>query len=117
MENQIYEFEFVEPGLIENPHYQSHKRGKNWASVISGKNSVQFKRENLRQSFKLVVADSLKIGDALELGGDYITSGGNREPDRGYYLITEITDTCIKAETFTSIAELLKAKNERVKNE
>ncbi len=108
---EMKEFKYIEEGLIENPHYESHKRGRNWASKITGKNSVEFQRENLRQIQNKISISNIQVGDAIELGGDYISSGGNRRPDRGYYLILEINSDSIIAKPFPSIATLLKEKN------
>lgn len=108
-----YLFEFVEDGIIINHHFEPHKRGRNWVSKISGKNSVSFERESIKFRGNKVSTEGFAIGDALELGGDYISGGGVRHPDRGYYLITGITDQGVEVEIYSSIATLLKAKNKK----
>lgn len=104
-------FPYIEEGIIVNPHFESHKRGRNWVCKIKGKNSVEFTRENITFKGRKIIANQIKIGDAIEMGGDYISSSGNRKPDRGYYYIDEITNEGIKAFVFESIAKLLKTKN------
>lgn len=111
MEDQIKVLNFVENGVVENPVYDGHKRAKNWACLISGKNSVSFERHFLKQNDCLVEVSNIEVGDAIEFGGDYISCGGNRSSDRRYYLVKEIKEEGIIYEEYTSIATLLKAKN------
>jgi len=107
----MIKFNYIEDEIIDSPHYESHYRGRNWACKISGKNSVNFKRENLQRRGASVSVENVIIGDALEFGGDYISGGGSRTPDRGYYLVKEVLTDGIICESYETIAKLLKAKN------
>jgi len=107
---KTYEFKFVEAGLIENVHYETHKRGKNWVAVIEGKNSVNFQRDFIGRQF--AGTEKLAVGTAFEMAGDYVSGGGIKRTNRGYYLVKEVLEDKIVVEEYSSVAELLKAKNQ-----
>lgn len=105
-----YTFEYIESGLISNVHYEKHKRGRNWVSKIVGKNSVQFERTNIgARGGKFCLVDAIACGDVIEMGGDYISGGGVRTPDRGYYLVLAITEKGVECGDFPTMAKALKA--------
>jgi len=102
----------IEGASVENPAYVSHKRGRNWAAILRGPNAAKMEREYLSQRGAIVDLGSLKRGDALELGGDYITSGGNRHPDRRYYAVHARTETELLVELCSSAAQAIRTARE-----
>lgn len=99
----------LDGGSFENPAYVHHKRGKNWAAILTGKNAANMQRQFLKSHGATVDIDGLPVGTVLEVGGDYITSGGNRQPDRRYWRIIELTDEQMTVENHPSAAKALKA--------
>ena len=53
---------------------------------------------------------SFKEGRAVEFGGDYISGGGVRHPNREYYVIESIREDGIEAEEYPTIAQAMKAR-------
>jgi len=94
---------------IENPVFCSHTRGKNWAAIIRGKNAANAKREFLRKCGKIVDLGPVTPGHVLEFGGDYITSGGYRHPNRRWLLVKEINDDFITYEQHDTLAKALRS--------
>lgn len=85
----------VENGyLLEAPLYKSHKRGKNWLAVIEldPKSPGGLKRRFATpgRGDYLYSVEELQIGDAVEFGADYYTTGGRRVPGRWYGVVTDI---------------------------
>lgn len=99
---------------FENPAYVSHKRGRNWAAVLTGKNAAQMQRSFLPCAGATVDIDGIPAGAALEIGGDYITSGGNRHYDRRYWRIVEVRDDSMTVEVYPTAARLLRAVRQTV---
>lgn len=94
---------------ISNPAYESHKRGRNWAAVVSGKNAANFERRFLSTRGETVDLEPVRAGDVLEFGGDYITGGGRRVPDRRWFHVHQIDDELIKFVRYPTMAKALKA--------
>lgn len=99
----------IEHGAIETSIHESHKRGRNWAAVLVGPNAARMDRQFLRRRGCVIDVSDLKVGDAFEIGGDYISSGGNRRPNRAYYVITEMADDHMVTETYDTAAQAIKA--------
>lgn len=112
-EETIETFEFVEDGIIENPVYDSHKRAKNWAAVLEGRNSVNLELIFLKTRGKKVDATSLQVGQAIEFGGDYISGGGRRHPDRVQYVIEDISEKHIVMKQYPTRAQAMKHRFKR----
>lgn len=94
---------------IENPAFCDHKRGRNWAAIVRGKNAANSNRDFLRTHGKIVDLEPVAPGDVLEFGGDYITSCGNRRPDRRWFLVQDINDDVITYEQHSTLAKALRA--------
>jgi hypothetical protein len=99
----------IEHGAIETTIHESHKRGRNWAAVLVGPNAARMERQFMRRRGRVIDVSDLKVGDAFEVGGDYISSGGNRSPNRAYYVITEMADDHMVVETYDTAAQAIKA--------
>jgi hypothetical protein len=93
MEKKTFTSKLEQDAMTEVPIYETHSRGRNWLAVIEidpkspsglSRNFVQ----KARGKFYYFVTD-LKVGDAVEFGADYYTSGGNKSPRRLYALVTE----------------------------
>jgi hypothetical protein len=94
---------------IENPAYCNHRRGRNWAAVMRGKNAANCDREFLRAKGDIVDLEAVKAGDVIEFGGDYISGSGRRQPDRRWWHIHDIDDDTMTYEPHPSLAKALKA--------
>lgn len=77
----------LDGGAIENPAYERHKRGRNWAAVLTGPNAARMERRFLAARGATVDLTDVQPGQVLEFGGDYMTGRGRRIPDRRFYLI------------------------------
>ncbi len=97
---------------IRNPAYCSHKRGRNWAAIMRGKNAANCERDFLNAKGDIVDLDPVEVGDVVEFGGDYITSTGRREPDRRWWHIRAITDDAMNYESHPTLAKALRAARE-----
>jgi len=94
---------------ISNPAYESHKRGRNWAAIVSGKNAANFARSYLKTRRETVDLEPVKAGDVLEFGGDYMTCAGRRVPDRRWFHVHHIDDELVKFVRYPTMAKALKA--------
>ena len=103
-------FEFIEESVIESPVYESHKRGKNWFAVLEGKNSVDMSMSFQKMRGKLCSCVNLKPGMAVEFGGDYISTGGYRQPDRKIYVIESIDEKGVHCTPYETRAKAMKAR-------
>ena len=78
--------------------FESHQRGKNWAAIVRRdlNSSGGLKREWLPHARGAIDYYKLApVGEFIEVGADYHTSGGNLQPDRHYYLVKEVTETAV----------------------
>ncbi|GGE00410.1 hypothetical protein GCM10011390_19020 [Aureimonas endophytica] len=89
--------------------FETHKRGNNWTAVLTGKNAANMSREFRRYQNRHFDYSSLSVGDALEVGADYVTSGGNRKPCRYYVLAVHIDDDRFGFVLFDTAAQVMKA--------
>ena len=94
---------------IENPVFCSHRRGRNWAAVVSGKNAANAQRNFLKAVGRTVDLSQVAVGDVVEFGGDYISSGGIRRPNRCWWLIVKISDEVVSVDPFESLAAAMRA--------
>lgn len=106
----------LDGGALENPAFVSHKRGRNWGAVLSGPNAARMERTFLHTRGATVDVSDVQPGQVIELGGDYITSGGNRQYDRRYLLVLD-TDGAdqMTAEQHDTAAKALRAARELAK--
>lgn len=106
----------LDGGAMENPAYVSHKRGRNWAAILSGPNAAKMERTFLAARGATVDLSDVQAGQVVEFGGDYVTSGGNRQYDRRYYLVlaTDGADE-MTAERHDTAAQALRAAREFAK--
>ena len=91
--------------MVEVPIYEPHRRGKNWAAIITkdpsspgGLNRVFL--EKARGQYYYFVED-LNIGDVLEFGADYYTTSHRKSPNRLYAVVIAKTSTELVLEEFT----------------
>ncbi len=94
---------------IENPAYCNHKRGRNWAAIMRGKNAANCDRVFLRAKGEIVDLEAVQAGDVVEFGGDYISGSGRRQPDRRWWHVHAIEDDALTYESHESLAKALKA--------
>lgn len=104
----------VEGEAVENPIFERHKRGKNWAAILTGKNAANMERSFLKTRGPTIDLTGVGAGTALEIGGDYISSGGIRYPDRRYWRVVKLDETSMVVEVYASASKLLKAVRESV---
>ena len=103
-------FKFTEPGIIESPVYDPHKRAKNWCAILNGENSVKCIRIFVKMRGSKIDCSLFKEGMAIEIGGDYISGGGVRHPDRRFYTVKSISGESIETEQHNTLAAAMKAR-------
>ena len=47
--NKIITIEVVD-GLFKSPHFEGHKRGRNWAAILNGRNAANLERDSLKKT-------------------------------------------------------------------
>ena len=94
---------------FENPIFCSHKRGRNWVAVLTGKNAANMSKRFLKSRGETVDVESVRIGDVLEVAGDYTTSGGRFDPNRRYWRVTAKSEDEMSVEVHPSAAKAIKA--------
>lgn len=94
---------------VDNPVYCNHRRGRNWAAVVKGKNAANCERQFLRAKGEIIDLEGVRPGDVIEFGGDYVTSSGNRRPDRRWWFVQEINDDVMTYEAHPTLAKAMKA--------
>jgi hypothetical protein len=100
----------VEQGaMVEVPLYESHKRGKNWAAVVTKdpKAPGGLNRNFLKRAYGkyYYFVDSLKVGDVVEFGADYYTSSGRKDANRKYAVVIAVTTDVVELEEFANADE------------
>lgn len=85
----------VEQGYFDCPIYEGHHRGRNWAAVVrrdltspGGLRRAWLERARGGHGFYAVPAK----GSYIEIGADYYTSGGHKQPHRRYFQVLSVTD-------------------------
>lgn len=86
----------LEDGCVANLSYESHSRGKNWVATVTPNRAAPggLDREFWKHgSDKWYAAPStLKAGDIIEMGGDYVSGRGNKTRDRRYVLVVRVEE-------------------------
>jgi len=100
----------VNRGIVETPNWDSHPRSKNWAAILCPDPTAPggFKRtwwERGRGQFLYIVPASLKKGDIVEFGGDYVQWSGRKRPDRWVGVVVELTETFVELSPVRSVVE------------
>lgn len=87
----------IEDGyLTETPEWCSHRRGSNWAAVISidpaspGGLGRQFVTRG-KGDYLYSVAE-MPVGTAVEFAGDYTRCSGKKDRNRTYGVVIEVTE-------------------------
>jgi hypothetical protein len=90
-------FAVEEGALKEAPVYETHKRGKNWMAVIEISPSCPggLARTFVKNAYGpyYYMINTLKVGDAIEFGGDYYTGRGSKRAERWHGVLIEITES------------------------
>lgn len=89
----------VVDGYAESPHYEDHKRGKNWtAKVVPHRPSPG----GLDRTFLKTVrnnlyfpVDDIEVGDCIEFGADYYSTRGRKQPSRMYFVVESVSEDAI----------------------
>lgn len=102
----------IEDGaLTEVPLYRSHKRAKNWLAIISIDPSSPggIGRDFVKRAYGhyYYMVDELKVGNAVEFGGDYYSGGGAKYPKRCYGIITALSDSQLTLEMVETASEAI----------
>lgn len=81
----------IENGAFINvPVYETHKRGQNWMARVQKdpKSPGGLKREFAERArgdeYYYIVPKNWRVGDFVEFGADYFSSGGRRSRTRWY---------------------------------
>ncbi|MCX7910007.1 MAG: hypothetical protein N2505_00275 [Endomicrobia bacterium] len=106
---EIFEMEIENGAFITVPVYESHKRGKNWFARIekNPRSPSGLDREfasHARGEYYYIVPN-WNVGDVVEFGADYYTSGGRKHPYREYGVIIEINKEYWKVAIFDKKSE------------
>lgn len=104
----------IDGDAIEAPVFETHKRGKNWASVLVGKNAANMDRHFLPQRGRIIDVSRLSRGDAFEIAGDYTSSGGTPHPSRFIGVVVEKTDDVLIVDKYATIAKAMSAANKQI---
>ena len=76
MSDNILDIE-ISYDAIEAPIFCDHKRGNNWAAVVTGKNAANATKQFLGRAGEEYDVELVKKGDILEIAADYRTPGGH----------------------------------------
>lgn len=106
----------VDGDAIENPIFESHKRGTNWACVLIGKNAANMDRAFLPQRGKIIDVSNVEVGVAIEIAGDYTSSGGNKQRNRIAGVVVSKTDTELVIDQYASVAKAISAANKGIRS-
>lgn len=103
----------LEQGAMEEvPIYESHRRGTNYLAKIwtdpsaPGGLGREFCRKAHGDYYYFVT--NLKVGDPVEFGADYTSSGGNKNRRRRHGVVVEITDDHITFDITDGYKEAIK---------
>jgi hypothetical protein len=114
----LFTSELVQGAMCSVPIYESHKRGTNWLAVIhvdpESPNGLgrDFCRKAKGEFYYFT--DNLKENDAIEIGADYTSSGGNKSRRRQYGLVKSISADKIEIELFDTYKEAFAAQKEAI---
>ena len=99
----------VEFGAFNNPIFENHKRGRNWAAEVTGKNAANCDKRFLKKRGAIIDLEGIAPGAVIEIAGDYTTARGGFRPDRRYWLVRSLSETEMKVEEWPSLAKAMKA--------
>lgn len=92
--------------LLDCPVWESHKRGKNWCSVIEidPTSPGGLKRAFLQRAHGeyFYMLGDVKVGDAIEFAADYVTGAGKRQFKRVYGVVLEVTATELRFQKYST---------------
>jgi hypothetical protein len=106
----------VDGDAIENPIYESHKRGTNWCAVMTGKNAANMERSFLAQRGMIIDVSSVEVGAALEIAGDYTSSGGNKQRNRITGVVVLKSENEFVIDVYASVAKAISATNKGIRS-
>ena len=106
----------IDSEAIENPIYESHKRGSNWAAILVGKNAASMDRQFLPQKGSVIDVSGIHLGLVLEIAGDYTSSGGNKTRNRIYGVVADRNELALVLDIYASDAKALSAANKGIKS-
>lgn len=106
----------IDGDAIENPIYESHKRGTNWCAVMTGKNAANMDRQFLAQRGMIIDVSNVEIGATLEIAGDYTSSGGNKQRNRITGVVIDKTGGELLIDVYASVAKAISAANKGVRS-
>ncbi len=101
----------VNRGLIDVLAWQAHHRGRNWVAFVEVEPSLP---GGIKRTFfpraagkvaKVVIPERLAVGDVLEFGGDYVSYGARRSPNRVYAVVLAISATEMIVKPYEEIVE------------
>jgi hypothetical protein len=102
---KIEEYSVEQGYLTDAPIYEPHKRGKNWLAVIEldpdspGGLMREFMKRGRGEDYYYSVKE-LEVGDVVEFGADYYSSGGHKSPRRVYAVVLDIKSNSLKLAEF-----------------
>ncbi len=92
--NAVRGYQIEDGALTTAPVWEDHKRGKNWAAVITadpkspgGLGRAFLPRANGRYMYQI---GGLAVGQAIEFAGDYVGGSGRVTPNRWYGVVRAI---------------------------
>ena len=105
--------EVQDGALVKAPVWEDHKRGKNWAAVISKDprapgGLARVFVERARGSY-LYMVDGLVVGQPVEFGADYYSTRGNLSRRRWYGVVRAVGNDAIEFEEFPTPAKAIAA--------
>ena len=112
-ETEIYTAPVSDGAMLGAPVYESHRRGKNWMAVIApdpaapGGVARTFVPRGRGRYYYIVSADL--VGQPVEVGADYISSGGKRSPKRWYGVVRALTSEEIRIEHYETATQAIAA--------
>lgn len=111
----------IEAGaLLTVPVWEPHERGRNWFAKITrnplsaGAIERAFARR-AKGEFYYIVPKDLAVGDAVEFGADYYTSGGFKNPKRWYGVVTLLTDEVMEVFACPTARKAFRLQKQRAK--
>lgn len=99
----------ITDGHFDAPEYCAHHRGRNWVAIISGLATRPERKFLVHGRGAAYALGDLAMGDAVEVGADYISSGGIRYGDRCYYVVRAIQEETLVLEGYRTPGKALRA--------
>ncbi len=104
--------------VVSSPVYEEHRRGKNWLAKIEADPLMpggvyRHWLPYARGEFRYMV-NTLRPGDPVEFGADYVTTLGRKHPKRWYGVVRSVTGDSIEIENVgTAVTALLRSEELR----